>query len=123
MALVGEAVHVIPPIGAQGLNLGLRDAACIADCVADAIAAGGDVGAPGVLEAYGRMRRTDITSRIWAVDLLNRSLLSQRAAGAGVARARAAHPEERRPAAPPCHPRGPWSLVHRAAAHAAYGPG
>jgi 2-octaprenyl-6-methoxyphenol hydroxylase len=76
VALVGEAVHVIPPIGAQGLNLGLRDAACIADCVADAIAAGGDVGAGGVLEAYGRMRRTDITSRIWAVDLLNRSLLS-----------------------------------------------
>jgi 2-octaprenyl-6-methoxyphenol hydroxylase len=76
VALVGEAVHVIPPIGAQGLNLGLRDAACIADCVADALAAGGDVGAPGVLEAYGRMRRTDITSRIWTVDLLNRSLLS-----------------------------------------------
>jgi 2-octaprenyl-6-methoxyphenol hydroxylase len=76
VALVGEAVHVIPPIGAQGLNLGLRDAACIADCVADALAAGGDIGAPGVLEAYGRMRRTDITSRIWTVDLLNRSLLS-----------------------------------------------
>lgn len=76
VALVGEAVHVIPPIGAQGLNLGLRDAACIADCVADALAAGGDIGAPAVLEAYGRMRRTDIASRIWTVDLLNRSLLS-----------------------------------------------
>ncbi len=77
IALVGEAVHVIPPIGAQGLNLGLRDAACIADCVADALAAGGDIGAPPVLEAYGRMRRTDIASRIWTIDLLNRSLLSR----------------------------------------------
>lgn len=76
IALVGEAVHVIPPIGAQGLNLGLRDAACIADCVADALAAGGDIGAPGVIEAYGRMRHADIASRIWTIDLLNRSLLS-----------------------------------------------
>ena len=79
VALVGEAVHVIPPIGAQGLNLGLRDAACIADCVADALAAGADIAAPTVLEAYGRMRRTDIASRIWTVDLLNRSLLSRAA--------------------------------------------
>jgi 2-octaprenyl-6-methoxyphenol hydroxylase len=77
VALVGEAVHVIPPIGAQGLNLGLRDAACLADCVADARAAGGDIGAPHLLEAYGGMRRTDIASRIWGVDILNRSLLSE----------------------------------------------
>ncbi len=77
VALVGEAVHVIPPIGAQGLNLGLRDAACIADCVADALAVGEDIGGPAVLEAYGRMRRTDVASRIWGIDLLNRTLLSQ----------------------------------------------
>ena len=69
-------MHVIPPIGAQGLNLGLRDAACIADCVADALAAGGDIGAPVVLDAYQRTRRADITSRIWSVDLLSRSLTS-----------------------------------------------
>jgi len=79
VALVGEAVHVIPPIGAQGLNLGLRDAACIADCVTDALASGGDIGAPGVLDAYGRMRHTDISARIWSIDLLNRSLLSRAA--------------------------------------------
>jgi 2-octaprenyl-6-methoxyphenol hydroxylase len=79
VALVGEAVHVIPPIGAQGLNLGLRDAACLADCVADALAAGADIGTPPVLEAYGRMRHTDVASRIWTVDLLNRSLLSSAA--------------------------------------------
>ena len=77
IALVGEAVHVIPPIGAQGLNLGLRDAASIADCVADALAVGGDIGAPGVLTAYDRMRAPDITSRVWSIDLLNRTLLSR----------------------------------------------
>jgi 2-octaprenyl-6-methoxyphenol hydroxylase len=76
VALVGEAVHVIPPIGAQGLNLGLRDVACLADCVADTLEVGGDIGATSVLDAYGRLRRTDIASRIWTVDLLNRSLLS-----------------------------------------------
>jgi len=79
VALVGEAVHVIPPIGAQGLNLGLRDAACIADCVADAVAIGGDIGAADVLQAYDRMRRTDISARIWSIDLLNRSLLTHAA--------------------------------------------
>ena len=88
VALVGEAVHVIPPIGAQGLNLGLRDAACIADCVADALNAGGDIAAPPVLEAYGRMRRTDIASRIWGIDLFEPQPAVERHAGAGAAGAR-----------------------------------
>jgi len=79
IALVGEAVHVIPPIGAQGLNLGLRDAACLVDCVADALAIGGDIGGPATLEAYDRMRRPDIASRVWSIDLLNRTLLAQAA--------------------------------------------
>lgn len=77
VALVGEAAHVIPPIGAQGLNLGLRDAASIADCVADALAAGADIGGDSALAAYGRMRHTDIGARIWSIDMLNRSLLMQ----------------------------------------------
>ncbi len=76
VALVGEAAHVIPPIGAQGLNLGLRDAATLADCVADALGAGRDPGEPAVLEAYSRRRRPDIGSRIATIDLLNRSLIS-----------------------------------------------
>src|SRR5713101_9368388 len=49
VALVGDAAHVIPPIGAQGLNLGLRDAADIADLVQKAIAAGDDPGASQTL--------------------------------------------------------------------------
>src|SRR5262249_20709434 len=77
VALVGEAVHVIPPIGAQGLNLGLRDVACLADCVTDALAVGGDIGGDVMLAAHARMRRTDISARIWSVHLRTRSLLTE----------------------------------------------
>ena len=52
IALVGEAAHVVPPIGAQGLNLGLRDGATIAEIVADARRQNLDVGAPEVLARY-----------------------------------------------------------------------
>ncbi len=76
IALVGEAAHVVPPIGAQGLNLGLRDAATIAEIVADAQRAGLNAGARSVLARYETMRRADIMSRTVAVDLLNRSLLA-----------------------------------------------
>lgn len=76
VALVGEAGHVIPPIGAQGLNLGLRDGATLADCVADALARGADPGAPATLETYSARRRVDVVSRTATVDLLNRSLIS-----------------------------------------------
>ena len=76
IALIGEAAHVIPPIGAQGLNLGLRDAANIAETVIEARRDGGDVGAADVLARYDRMRRSDVGTRALAVDWLNRSLLS-----------------------------------------------
>lgn len=76
VALVGEAAHVIPPIGAQGLNLGVRDAATIAELVVEARRRGGDPGADVVMERYDVLRRPDVTSRTLAVDLLNRTLLS-----------------------------------------------
>jgi 2-octaprenyl-6-methoxyphenol hydroxylase len=76
IALVGEAAHVVPPIGAQGLNLGLRDAATLAEIVADAHRDGIDVGSPGVLARYETQRRADVTSRKIGIDLLNRSLLT-----------------------------------------------
>jgi 2-octaprenyl-6-methoxyphenol hydroxylase len=76
VALVGEAAHVVPPIGAQGLNLGLRDGASIAEVVADARRQNIDIGAPQLLARYDSQRRADVTSRTIAVDLLNRSLLT-----------------------------------------------
>ncbi len=76
IALVGEAAHVLPPIGAQGLNMGLRDAADIADVVRDALASGKDPGAPEVLNRYASARRADVASRTFAIDIANRSLLS-----------------------------------------------
>ena len=76
VALIGEAAHVIPPIGAQGLNLGLRDAATIGELVAAAHRDGRDAGADALLAEYDRRRRSDVTTRTLAVDLLNRSLLT-----------------------------------------------
>ncbi|MGA7972464.1 MAG: UbiH/UbiF family hydroxylase [Pseudolabrys sp.] len=76
IALVGEAAHIIPPIGAQGLNLGLRDAATIGELAVEAHRHGGDIGAAALLARYDRLRRADVGSRTFAVDLLNRTLLS-----------------------------------------------
>jgi 2-octaprenyl-6-methoxyphenol hydroxylase len=75
-ALIGEAAHVMPPIGAQGLNLGLRDAAALADCVARALARGQDPGGLAALTEFARARQLDVLSRSVGVDLLNRSLLT-----------------------------------------------
>jgi 2-octaprenyl-6-methoxyphenol hydroxylase len=76
IALIGEAGHVMPPIGAQGLNLGLRDAATIGELVVTARRAGEDIGGTALTDEFDRLRRADVTSRAVAVDLLNRSLLS-----------------------------------------------
>jgi 2-octaprenyl-6-methoxyphenol hydroxylase len=76
IALVGEAAHVVPPIGAQGLNLGLRDAATIGELAVAAHRAGADVGADNVLARYDDLRRPDVAARTVAVDVLNRSLLT-----------------------------------------------
>lgn len=75
VALVGEAAHVIPPIGAQGLNLGFRDIAGLADCLSDG-QGHRDPGSSSILSAYRADRRLDVTSRTFAVDILNKSLIS-----------------------------------------------
>jgi 2-octaprenyl-6-methoxyphenol hydroxylase len=75
LALVGETAHVLPPIGAQGLNLGLRDAAALRDAVLDARAAGRDIGGNAALAVYQRGRDLDVRLRSTAVDGLNRTLL------------------------------------------------
>jgi 2-octaprenyl-6-methoxyphenol hydroxylase len=74
--LVGEAGHVFPPIGAQGLNLGLRDAALAAEIIVEAIRHGDDPGREDATARYHRARSLDVNMRTTAVDLLNRSLLS-----------------------------------------------
>jgi 2-octaprenyl-6-methoxyphenol hydroxylase len=76
LALVGDAAHVLPPIGAQGLNLGLRDVAAIIACAIEARAERRDIGGPDTLRAYERARRADIALRTGAVDGLNRALLA-----------------------------------------------
>jgi 2-octaprenyl-6-methoxyphenol hydroxylase len=71
--LTGEAAHVFPPIGAQGLNLGLRD---VGEAVKAALAAPDGPGSDKAMQAYNTARRADVLLRTGAVDLLNRSLLS-----------------------------------------------
>jgi 2-octaprenyl-6-methoxyphenol hydroxylase len=71
--LIGEAAHVFPPIGAQGLNLGLRDVKAFGRVIsrhAD------DPGSEEALAAYQAARQADVVSRTYAVDLFNRSLLT-----------------------------------------------
>lgn len=73
VALIGEAAHAFPPIGAQGLNLSLRDSMTLADL----LSAVRDRPIPADAgDRYHRRRRPDVISRTYSVDLLNRSLLT-----------------------------------------------
>jgi 2-octaprenyl-6-methoxyphenol hydroxylase len=72
-ALIGEAAHVFPPIGAQGLNLSLRDILTLVEILASPT---GQPISASAGDSFDRRRRVDIISRTASVDLLNRSLLS-----------------------------------------------
>ena len=72
LALIGDAAHVIHPIAGQGLNLGLKDVAALAEVVVEALRLGLDAGAPDVLARYQRWRRLDTAAMAAATDGLNR---------------------------------------------------
>ena len=72
LALVGDAAHAIHPLAGQGLNLGLKDAAALAEVLADAMRLGEDIGSASVLERYARWRRLDNIAVSLACDGFNR---------------------------------------------------
>lgn len=72
LVLVGDSAHLIHPIAGQGLNLGLRDVAALAETVVDAHRLGLDIGRTDVLERYQRWRRVDNLTLIGVTDGLNR---------------------------------------------------
>jgi 2-octaprenyl-6-methoxyphenol hydroxylase len=70
LALVGDAAHQVPPLAGQGLNLGLRDAAALADVVRETMLLGLDIGSAAQLEGYSRWRRPDAVATGAAMEAL-----------------------------------------------------
>lgn len=78
LALAGDAAHVVHPLAGQGLNLGLRDVAALAECVADTARLGLDFGGPETLSRYERWRRFDTVQSALGFDALNRLFSNDR---------------------------------------------
>jgi 2-octaprenylphenol hydroxylase len=74
VALLGDAAHVVHPLAGQGVNLGIVDAAALAERVLDAVARREDPGATGVLRAYERWRRSEVALMSTAIDAFDRFL-------------------------------------------------
>ncbi|WGF89080.1 FAD-dependent monooxygenase [Marinivivus vitaminiproducens] len=72
LALIAEAAHSLHPIGAQGLNLSLRDVATLADLVSDAASREADMGSVRLLRDYETRRRPDVLARLYGTDALSR---------------------------------------------------
>jgi 2-octaprenyl-6-methoxyphenol hydroxylase len=72
VALIGDAAHVIHPIAGQGLNIGLKDVAALAECIVEATRLGLDPGAADTLARYQQWRRFDTMTMAVATDGLNR---------------------------------------------------
>ena len=74
--IVGDSAHGLPPIGAQGLNLGIRDVASLGEIIVQAKSVNQDLGSRTILADFKRARKVDVQMRSVAVDMLNRSLLT-----------------------------------------------
>jgi 2-octaprenyl-6-methoxyphenol hydroxylase len=71
LALIGDAAHVIHPLAGLGLNLGFKDAAALAQVLADAVALGEDPGSVAVLDRYVQLRRFDTVATSFSIDRMN----------------------------------------------------
>ena len=72
LALIGDAAHVVHPLAGQGLNIGLRDVAALAETIVDGFRLGLDIGTSPILERYQRWRRFDSAFSATVMDGLNR---------------------------------------------------
>ena len=73
LALMAEAAHVVPPIGAQGLNMSLIDLKLLVDL---AVSNPTELGSRGMLDTYHRKRHGEVTARVTGIDLLNRASMA-----------------------------------------------
>ena len=115
LALVGDAAHVIHPIAGQGLNMGLKDVAALAEVVVDAARLGIDLGQADVLERYQRWRRFDTMAMGLATNSLNFLFSNESTLLRTRARHRARPGRSHAAAEKPVHPPG-RGVVRRSAA-------
>ncbi len=87
LALIAEAAHAMSPIGAQGLNLSLRDVDVLAKTIIEAARLGEDVGNKNTLNSYRKLRRLDVETRFYGVDQYNRIVSNNIALLRGLRRA------------------------------------
>ena len=106
LALVGDAAHVIHPIAGQGLNMGLKDVAALAEVIVDAARLGIDLGQADVLDRYQRWRRFDTMAMGLATNTLNLLFSNESTIAAHRARYRARAGRPRAAAEKPVHPPG-----------------
>ena len=105
-ALIGDAAHAVHPVAGQGLNMGLKDAAALAEVLIEAMRLGEDIGSETMLDRYARWRRFDNAALAAGFDGFVRLFSNDHRAGAAGARPRHRRRQPHRPPAPRLHARG-----------------